>query len=225
MIENLANPEVENASLIKPKKEFFLTAERFNEWGNRGFFLYSVGDEDAEDNISKFDQIVPGNVYFLKKLGDNFSGFAEAEAIVQTHDAMKCIQGGEIAEPAFIPFKNIKPEFEYEIDVPKDKLTKGVNGPIKPDAVAFNGTKALILESKHKVTLRHALLFQKKCDILQQNSNAQWFLKEHPVRNYEIVPVMCSIAPFPNELLENSLLRNMKFLLRIGSKYAKYAKL
>ena len=219
MFQNLANPEVEDATLLKPENQC-VTADDFKHWRRKGFFMYAVADEDTDVSISKFDQIVPGNVYFLKKLGDNFSGFAEAEATVQTHDAMKCIQGGEIDDPAFLPFKNIKPEYEYKIHVPKDKLPKGVNGPIKPDAVAFNGPKALILESKHKVTLSHALLFQKKCDILQQNSSANWFVKKHK-GNYDIVPVMFSVVPFPKELLENSLLRNMKFLLRIGAKYAK----
>lgn len=219
MFQNLSNPEIEDATELKPEKRC-VTPDKFDSWEKRGFFMFSVGDDGTRVSISKFDKIVAGNVYFLKKLGDNFYGFAEAEASVQTHDAVKCVTEGNI-DGEFLHFAGTKAEFEYQIDVPEDKLIQGVKGPIVPDAVIFNGTKVLVMEAKHKVTLKHALIFQKKCDILQQNSNAPWFVKKHPAKKYDIVPVMCSVAPVPSEVLKNQLLHNMKFLIRTGLKYSK----
>jgi len=220
LYQNLSNPEVEDATELKPERRC-VAADTFKSWLYRGFFMYSVGDDDTSVSVSKFDQIVAGNVYFLKKLGDNFSGFAQAEATVQTVDAMKCILDGIIDDDELKHFAGLKPEFEYQIDVPVSKLKKGVNGPIVPDGAIFNGTDVLVMESKHQVTSKHALLFKKKCDILQENSNARWFVKKHPMKNYNIVPVMCTVAPLPSDLLKKLHLGNMKFLIRTGLKYSK----
>ena len=76
---------------------------------------------------------------------------------------MKCILDGIIDDDELKHFAGLKPEFEYQIHVPEYKLKKtGVNGPIVPDGVIFNGTEVLVMESKHQVTSKHASLFQKK---------------------------------------------------------------
>jgi len=158
LFQNLSNPEVEDATDIKPNK-VVLTADNFTSWKNRGFFMYSVGDGDSDVFVSEFDKIVAGNIYFLKKLGDNFSGFAQAEATVQTQDAMNCILDGIIDDEKLKRFANLKPEFEYRIDVPDHKLKNGVRGPIVHDGVIFNGAEVLVMEAKHQLTLKHISSF------------------------------------------------------------------
>lgn len=191
-----------------------------------------MGPDEKIHLVKSFAAIEEGKIYFLTGPKDAFAGFARAEADIQTRDVLDCIKKGFTGDDGVLAaFTGGTVEKEYAIKIPDvlhQTLPSSQQKLITPDGVIFKDNSVLFLESKHCVTEKEALRFKRNCDLLTEHIREPWVTKHHkrewpalPDKAVTVVPAMCSVASFPENVLTNPKLKGMTWLIRKGLKFVK----
>ena len=198
---------------------FEITPSIFIGWSSRGFFVKSIDENDSRNllAVARYRDLKEGKLYMLERLGDSFSGYAETEARVQTEDACQSIINGHVE--GLEAFKGSDIVYEFDIQPPENiKRSLEWDFPIKPDALIMNGTKWLLLESKHTLDAKEVRHFNEKVRFCQMNIDAKW-LHKHFRKPDTIIGAMCSISrPKPSIVID----KNMILLVRNGFKFMRH---
>jgi hypothetical protein len=164
-----------------------LSRELFNDWVRNEKLLHQV---DITSNTNKFEDVVEGGSYYLRKrsLSTNYDGYAKAEADRQAQDCAEAIRDGHILIPPFNE-KGTRIFYEYDVNFPKG--LSDIRPPIRPGAILIHGSDWLVLEVKHNFSNSLLQRFAKVCDFIEKYRSEKWVCKQHPVPT-KVVKVACS---------------------------------
>jgi hypothetical protein len=211
---------VDSNDIAKLIEVVAIDEEVFKGWLVRQCKMYLMRDGKKE-RVIKYADVQDGCSYFLERPGDNFSGFAEVEAKVQTQDAVETIQNGIQGLNLFQAGKaNVV--FEPKFHPPKGthRPSEKWDFPINPDALLVNESSKhwLLLEAKHDLTVAHVGEFLEKVAFLQAHKNSKWVCQKRTPPN-NIIPAVCSISN-PTAIMSKFVAHpDLKWLVRNGLRY------
>lgn len=172
-------------------------------------------DEDGSTlyEVSSFDDLHTGALIHRAALKTSFEGFAQTESRMQAiHVAESLVQGDLTTSDMHL--KGLV-NGRYYLEPKFRLLSEGRSKLFNPDALVVKETHDhvtwLVVEAKHAVQTRHATVFAKRLDALQQQKSVTSIWHGCSAPPNIIIGALCSTATFPI-----ARLRGIKYLLKCG---------